>query len=279
MTHYNRINKFNYGAKLIWSYAYGRWLKYVGDSDNAPEYQRLTGKQIGSKYGFIANGLFQSEEEIANSATVKGYKALPGYIKYVDRNGDGIITAAQDQGYVGKSATPKHTGSLNLFGNWKGFDFDLLFSWGLGNVVALTGQYTASGSEGAQDNTSFTKPFYHGGNSPTFLVENSWTPDHTNAEFPRLEITGPSNNNGYSSTFWYRNGNYMRLKTAQIGYNFPKKWLNPAGIEGLRLYVEGYNLLTFSGLTKYNIDPESPAVNNGYYPQQRTYTLGVKLTF
>ena len=149
----------------------------------------------------------------------------------------------------------------------------------MGNVVALTGQYTASGSAGTQDNTSFTKPFYHGGNSPTFLVENSWTPDHTNAEFPRLEITGPSNNNGYSSTFWYRNGNYMRLKTAQIGYNFPKKWLNPAGIEGLRLYVEGYNLLTFSGLTKYNIDPESPAVNNGYYPQQRTYTLGVKLTF
>ena len=140
-----------HGATLIWSYAYGRWLKYVGDSDNAPEYQRLTGKQIGSKYGFIANGLFQSEEEIANSATVKGYKALPGYIKYVDRNGDGIITAAQDQGYVGKSATPKHTGSLNLFGNWKGFDFDLLFSWGLGNVVALTGQYTASGSEGTQD--------------------------------------------------------------------------------------------------------------------------------
>ena len=73
LTHYNHINKFNYGAKLIWSYAYGRWLKYVGDSDNAPEYQRLTGKQIGSKYGFIANGLFQSEEEIANSATVKGY--------------------------------------------------------------------------------------------------------------------------------------------------------------------------------------------------------------
>lgn len=71
------------------------------------------------KIWFYRNGLFQSEEEIANSATVKGYKALPGYIKYVDRNGDGIITAAQDQGYVGKSATPKHTGSLNLFGNGK----------------------------------------------------------------------------------------------------------------------------------------------------------------
>ena len=55
--------------------------------------------------------------------------------------------------------------------------------------------------------------------------------------------------------------------------------LKPLGVEGVRLYVEGYNLLTFSGLTKYNIDPESPSVNNGYYPQQRTYTMGVKVTF
>ena len=166
-----------------------------------------------------------------------------------------------------------------MFANWKGFDIDLLFSWGLGSSVALTGQYTASGSEGVMDNTSYTKPFYHGGNSPVFLLENSWTPENPNAEFPRLEIDNASSNNAFSSTHWYRNGNYMRLKTAQLGYNFPKKWLAPAGIQALRLYVEGYNLLTFSGLTKYNIDPESPAVNNGYYPQQRTYTLGLKVTF
>ena len=86
-------------------------------------------------------------------------------------------------------------------------------------------------------------------------------------------------NNGLASTFWYRNGNYLRIKTAQIGYNFPKKWLSPLGVEALRLYVEGYNLLTFSAVSKYNIDPESPAVNNGHYPQQRTYTLGAKITF
>ncbi len=276
LTHRNHIGNFNYGGKLIWSYAYGRWLKYASDSDNAPEYQRITGKQIGAKYGFMDAGLFKDEADIATSPTVVGYKALPGYIKYVDRNGDGVITAAQDQGYVGKSSTPTHTGSFNLFGDWKGFDFDLLFSWGLGNVVALTGEYSGSG---IQDNTAYTKPFYHGGNSPTYLVEKSWTPDNPNAEFPRLEISGPSNNNGFSSTFWYRSGNYMRLKTAQIGYNFPKQWLTNIGIEGARLYVEGFNLLTFSSLTKYNIDPESPSVNNGYYPQQRTYTLGIKLTF
>lgn len=279
LTHHNRIGKFDYGVKLIWSYAYGRWLKYVGDPENAPEYQRLTGKQIGTKRGFIAKGLFVDEEDIKNSPTIPGKPVRPGYIKYTDRNGDGVITYEQDMGYVGKSATPKHTGSLNLFGSWKGFDFDMLFSWGLGSTVALTGEYTATGSEGIMDNTGYTKPFYHGGNSPVFLVENCWRPDNQNAEFPRLEIDNVSSNNAFSSTLWYRNGDYLRLKTMQIGYNFPKKWLHTTGIQAVRVYVEGYNLLTFSGLTKYNIDPESPAVNNGYYPQQRTYTMGVKLTF
>lgn len=278
-THINKIASFNYGAKLIWSYSYGRWLKYVGDAENTPDYLKLTGKQIGTKKGFLDQGLFQSDEDIANSATIPGSAVLPGYIKYTDRNGDGMITYAQDMGYVGKSSTPTHTGSLNLFGNWKGFDFDVLFSWGLGHDVALTGIYTSSGSEGVMDNTAYTKPFYHGGNSPQFLVENSWTQDNKNAEFPRLSLVTVSSNNAYSSTFWYRNGNYLRMKTAQIGYSFPKKWLNPLGVDGFRIYLEGYNLFTLSGLSKYNIDPESPAVNNGYYPQQRTFSLGVKLSF
>ncbi|MEG0010904.1 MAG: SusC/RagA family protein, partial [Muribaculaceae bacterium] len=170
-------------------------------------------------------------------------------------------------------------GSLDLFGSWKGFDLDLLFSWGLGGQVALTGQYTAAGSEGVQDNTSFTKPFYHGGNSPVSLIENCWTPENTGAEFPRLEVDAVSNNNAYSSTLWYRNGNYLRLKTAQLGYTIPQSLIKRAGIQSLRVYVEGYNLLTLSGLTKYNIDPESPSVNNGYYPQQRTYSFGLKISF
>lgn len=279
LTHHNNIGDFNYGAKVIWSYAYGRWLKFVADSDMAPEYQRITGKQIGAKYGFKDAGLFQTEEEIANAATIKGSKVVPGYIKYVDQNGDGVISADQDQGYFGKSSIPTHTGSLNLFANWKGFDVDMLFSWGLGNVVALTGQYTSYGSVGIQDNTAYTKPFYHGGNAPVSLVENCWTPDNTNAEFARLEIVATSNNNAYSSTFWYRNGDYMRLKSAQLGYSLPKSILQKAGVQQLRFYVEGYNLFTISKLTKYNIDPESPAVNNGYYPQQRTFTFGMKLTF
>lgn len=276
--HNNHIGDFNYGLKWIGTLAKSRWLYYSGDSDNAPDYMKLTGKEVGSQLGFIAEGLFQSQEDIDNSPTVVGYNVLPGYIKYKDRNGDGKITAAQDMGYVGKSAYPKFQSSFNLNGNWKGFDFDVLFQGALGRTVALTGVYTATGSTGIMDNTSFTKLFYHGGNSPVFLAENSWTPTNTNAEFPRLSLVNASNNNGFSSTFWYRSGDYLRLKTFQVGYSLPQKMIKSLGASNLRFYVEGSNILTFSGLTKYNIDPEQPGVNNGYYPQQKTFSFGVNLT-
>lgn len=286
-SHNNRIGKVGYGAKVIFSYAFARWVKYAGDSPNLPEWQRLAGKQVGIKRGMIAEGLFQSWEEINNSPTTP-QKVRPGYIKYKDLNGDGKIVApsagawGDDDGYFGKSHTPKYTGSVNLNANWNGFDFDMLWAFGLDCDVAITGLYTQSGAAhaGVQDHTSFSRPFYEGGNSPIYLVENAWTPENPNAEFPRLEATmSYSNNNGYASTWWYRNGNYMRLKTAQIGYSLNPKWLKKSGITKLRVYAEGYNLLTFSGLNKYNIDPESPAVNNGYYPQQRTYAVGVNLSF
>jgi TonB-linked SusC/RagA family outer membrane protein len=278
ISHNNHIGDFKYGVKWIGSYAKRRWLYYAGDSENTPDYMKLTGKEVGSQLGFISEGLFQSQDEIDNSATVVGYDVLPGYIKYKDRNGDGKITYAQDMGYVGKSAYPKFQSSLDLNGSWKGFDFDVLFQAGFGRTVALTGVYTATGSSGVMDNTSFTKLFYHGGNSPVYLAENSWTEENTDAEFPRLSLVNVSNNNGYSSTFWYRSGDYLRLKTFQIGYSIPQSLVKYLGINNLRFYVEGSNIVTFSELTKYNIDPEQPGVNNGYYPQQKTFSLGVSLT-
>lgn len=281
-THHNKIDKFNYGVKLIWSYAYGRYLYVAGDSENAPDYQRRTGKQIGAKYGFIADGLFQTQEEINNAPypdNSSTKSVLLGNIRYVDRNGDGKITYDGDMGYVGKSNMPTHTGSLDLFGNWNGFDFDVLFSWGLGHDVALTGEYTAAGSVGFMDHTSYTLPFKWYGNSPVYLVENSWTPENPDAKFPRLCATPQNSNDAYASTFWYKSGNYLRMKSFAVGYTLPEKIVRKAGITKLRVFAEGYNLFTVSGLSKYNIDPEAPAVNNGYYPQQRKMSFGVNLTF
>lgn len=273
-THRNNIGDFSYGVSLNGTYTKRRWLKY-GDSPNTPDWLKRTGTEVGAQVGFIAEGLFQSQEEIDNSALLEGKAVRVGDIKYRDINGDGVISYEQDRGLVGKSAYPKFVGGFSLDAAWKGFDLAALFQGALGRDVALTGVY----STGVMDNTSMTRPFYHGGNSPKYLVENSWTPDNPGGEFPRLNLVSSSSNNAYSSTFWYRNGDYLRLKTLQVGYNFPQIGPDSRGLKGLRVYVEGQNLLTFSELTKYNIDPETPGVSNGYYPQQRLFSMGVNMTF
>ncbi len=278
LSHNNIVGEFRYGLRLLGTFVKRKWLYFAGDSENTPDYRKLTGKEVGMQLGYVSEGLFQSQEDIDNSPTVEGYRVLPGYIKYRDLNGDGKITYAQDMAYVGKSPYPKFQTSLNFNGDWRGIDFDILLQAGLGRDVALTGVYTSSGSAGVMDNTAFTKLFYHGGNSPQFLAENSWTPENTNAEFPRLSLVNVSNNNGFASTFWYRSGDYLRLKSFQLGYTLPQQVTRRAGIERCRLFIQGSNMLTLSKLTKYNIDPEQPGVNNGYYPQQKTYSLGVNVT-
>ncbi|MEZ7883719.1 MAG: TonB-dependent receptor [Bacteroidales bacterium] len=274
LDHKNSIGDFSYFVSLKTTYTQRRWLKYT-DSENTPDYLKVTGSEIGSQMGFIALGLFQSEEEIANSALIPGKPVRVGDIKFLDRNGDGKITYEQDRGYVASSSYPKYVLGLSFDGKWKGFDINFLIQSGLGRDVALTGVY----SSGVMDNTSMTKPFYHGGNSPQYLVENSWREDNRNAEFPRLTIVSASSNNAYSSSFWYRNGNYLRLKSAQIGYTIPIKYVKKSGFEDIRVYAEGQNLFTLSQLTKFNIDPEQPGVQNGYYPQQRVFSMGITFTF
>ncbi|GAB6007764.1 SusC/RagA family TonB-linked outer membrane protein [Dysgonomonas reticulitermitis] len=274
LSHTNKIKDFSYKVELTGTYTKRRWLSFP-DAVNTPDYLKLTGKEVGALEGFVALGLYQSKEEIINSAVLPSGRPRPGDIKYLDRNGDGQITYEQDRGYVGKSAYPDFTGGIKFYGEWRGLDISFLWQGALGRDVALTGVYPGVG----MDNSLFTKTFYHSSNTPLYLVENSWTPDNPNAIFPRLSIDLPGNNNAYSSDLWYRSGDYLRLKSLQIGYNIPAKVLRPVGIGQLRVYVEGQNLLTFSDLTKYNIDPEQPGVSNGYYPQQRVFAGGIKLTF
>lgn len=274
LSHSQKIGDFSFKVGLNGTYTERRWLRF-GDSPNTPDWLKLTGKDVGAQVGFIALGLFQSQEEIDNSALIVGKAVRVGDIKYKDINGDGKISYEQDRGYIGKSAYPKFVGGFTFSGEWKGFDISILMQGAAGRDVALTGVY----SGGIMDNTSMTKPFYHSGNSPKFLVENSWREENPTGEFPRLSLVPASSNNAFSSTFWYRNGDYVRVKSMQIGYSMPKKWIKTVGMDNLRVYAEGQNLLTFSKLSKYNIDPEQPGVSNGYYPQQRIISMGVNLTF
>ncbi len=273
LSHENRIGDLFYGAKLNLSWAKTRYLKYQ-DSPNTPDYAKRTGKSPWVMAGLVATGLFQSEEEIDNSAYIEGARPRPGDIKYMDLNGDGVISYAQDRALIGKPNRPELTAGLDLHGSWKGFDMSMLFVAGASCDVSLTGTYYNYND----DNTIFTKPFKAGSNAPVYLVEQAWRPDNTAGTFPRLSINAPNTNNAYASSFWFKDGKYLRMKSFQIGYTIPKIWTSKFGCDNFRLYLEGTNIFTLSGLPD-GIDPERPGVSNGYYPQQRTFMGGISITF
>ena len=264
---------FYYGISGTLTYSKTRWLKYQ-DDPNTVAWRKVVGQTYGALTGWVADGLYRSEEEIDNSPWY-GTRPNVGDIKYVDINGDGEISW-DDRGYFGRSNRPELTFGLNLNFEWNGFDFNAQFTGGALFDVSLTGTYY----NGYDDNTIWTQTFKEGGNSPLFLVQNAYSIDNPNGTFPRLTLggTGHGGDNGLASTFWWRDGKYVRLKSAQLGYTFPSKWMKKLSVEALRIFVEGQNLFTIDGLPE-GIDPESPGVNNGYYPQQRLVMGGISITF
>lgn len=264
---------FQYGVSGTVTWARSIWIIYP-DQPNIPENQKVVGKPLGSVMAWTADGLYRSEEEIDNSAWY-GTRPNVGDIKYVDLNGDGKIDG-DDKGFIGRTNRPELTFGLNLDFAWNGIDFNAQFTGGALFDVSLTGTYY----NGYDDNTIWTQTFKENANSPLFLVENAYSVYNPEGTFPRLTLGTPGHggDNGLASTFWLRDGTYLRLKSAQLGYTFPNRWTSKINIETLRIFVEGQNIFTIDGLPE-GIDPESPGVNNGYYPQQRLLMGGLTITF
>ena len=270
LNHRHHINSFNYGARFTLSYYKNRYLS-VRESANTPDHLKRNGRPLGEKHGLIALGLFQTDEEAQNWPSIFGGNKA-GDIKYMDVNGDGKLTYNEDRAWIAGSNIPQLISGLTLFGDYKGFDFSVMLQGAAKLSYALSGYYPEIG----YDNTEFTTPFFQEGNAPRYLVENMWTPDNPDAKYPRLSDIKVQNNK-WASTMWIVNGDYLRVKTAQIGYTIPKKMVKKLGIESLRVNVSGGNLFTWTAF-KY-LDPEAPDVSNGFYPQQRVYSVGVDVKF
>lgn len=258
------IHKFNYYVKGIGAFAQNKILE---KSEAAQPYNYLyqKGHPIGQFFGYQFDGFFNSYEEIAAAPQQFGLSTLvPGDIRYKDINGDGVINTS-DQTAIGYSTVPEITFSGQFGFSYSGFDLSLMFQ-------GATRVSVYPNNEVGWDNT-------FGCYFPEHY--NRWTPETAStATYPVLKKGSTANtNNYYLSTFWLKDGSYLRLKNLQVGYSFPKKWFKHSPISSLRIYANGFNLLTWTQV-KY-MDPEvDPANDNGYfYPQQKVYNMGLNVSF
>ena len=229
-------------------------------------YRLEEGHRINQARGLIDLGLFKDYDDIRNSPRQSYGAVMPGDIKYKDVNGDGVIDD-NDIVAIGATTRPNFTYGFGFSASWKGIDLSMLFQ-GVGKssyFIDGTSVYMFQGGDGW-------------GNILNELANsNRWKlgeNEDPNADYPRLTY-GPNANNYRKSTFWLKDGSYMRLKTLDIGYSLPKPLVNRAHINTVRIFLVGTNLLTFSKFKLW--DPELGNPNGKIYPLSKTFSLGVSV--
>lgn len=224
------------------------------------------GESVNAFYGFQTNGIFQNVNEVTSYVNTSGTplqpNAVPGDFKWTDINGDGAITD-DDRTFLG-TPLPKYTFGLTLNLDYKGFDL-MLFTQGVAGNKIFQGLRRLDVAN-ANHQTS---------------VLSRWTGEGTSNDYPRLTNSDPNGNFGKFSDFYLENGDYLRFKTVQIGYTLPTSAIEKMGAQKLRLYVTGENILTLTDYTGF--DPEIGGnvmgIDKGYYPQSRSFMLGLNLQF
>ncbi|SKB85203.1 TonB-linked outer membrane protein, SusC/RagA family [Salegentibacter salinarum] len=224
------------------------------------------GYPINSYYALKSDGFFNSEEEIQQSATpIFANSVQPGDIKYVDRNGDGEIDYEGDRFILGNSF-PRYTFGATYAVDWKGLDFSV-FIQGVGKREQwIRGE--------------ITEAFHNNNEGPVFQRHlDRWTPENTDATYPRLTVGSESVNNAARSDFYIADAKYLRIKNVQLGYTLPQSIMSQIGIESTRFYLTGLNLLTFSPLLDKGLDPENIDSNGRVYPVSRVISAGLDINF
>jgi TonB-linked SusC/RagA family outer membrane protein len=260
----NTRQSFRGGLKLdaTFNFTYAA-NKLIQTFENASTFnnpnRRRTGRPYNARFGYRATGFFQSEEEIKASATQFG-ALKPGDIKYEDINSDGKIDG-NDEVFIGKPLEPQMILGLTTNLTWKGFNLNLLWQGAASSTLLLENEAQL--------------PFFNG--AKVFREQlDYWTPENPNAAYPRV-TPSPTTNNSQVSSFWIRDGSYLRLKTLDFGYSFSPAVLSKLNAQTLRVYVSGQNLLTFSKVPF--LDPELASNRARYYFQQKVYTVGLTIGF
>ncbi len=287
----NAATMVNSGLELAASWHdYGHELKYdisanvtipknkvtslgMGETSRVDGFTKtMVGSEVGQFYGYVYEGIFQSQDDIDNRVNDEGLHvnqngAQPGDVAYKDINNDGEITT-DDQQILGSGMAKLQFG-LSFRLEYKGFDLNVATFGAAGYKVLDFVDMTLRGSYGAT-------------NKSVDLL-NAWTPENPSTTVPRVywASTGSITNDMFSSRY-LQNGSYWKISNVELGYNFPDKWFNDV-ISGVRVYVSGQNLATISKYRGYNIDFAGGTFTPGYnycsYPTPMTVMFGVNLSF
>lgn len=260
ITHNNTYGPINLSVGMNFTFARNR-VQFLDEVSGLPDYQQQTNRSISDpNYGgllYRSLGIYHTQAEVDAYPHVLG--AGPGDIKLEDVNGDGVIDA-NDRIRTPYSNIPEIVYGVPINLSWRGLDLNILVQG-----QAHVSQYLLleSGSTGnffAQD------------------AANRWRPGNPEGTFPRVASEMLNSVNGvYQNTYWLKNAAFTRLKNVQLGYNIPKPLLEKFKIQSLRVYLSGFNLLTFDQLK--TIDPEGGSAQGWFYPQQKIYNVGLSARF
>lgn len=251
------VGPFQYMIEASGWYAQNK-IVYNAEAIRLFDYQYATGRPVGQPFGLEALGLFRDQADIAASPRQIFAAVQPGDVKYKDQNGDGIINQ-NDTRPIGNTSVPTLTLSLHSKLQYKGFDLDFLFQGVTGRTAYFGG--------------TLFHAFQNNGQIGPIALDR-WTPETAaTATYPRLSAANNLNNFQYSS-FWQRDGSFIKLRSLELGYTLPTPLLDKVRLTTARVFLNGTNLFSLDRLQGY-IDPE---VNSGY-PALRTVSAGVRIQF
>ena len=267
VNYHQQIREVNFSLGGNFTFARNKIIE-MAEAAGTSEYMRKTGRPINGYYGYKTDGIFKTQEEIDNYAKQEvagvGYVTKPGDIKYVDVDGNGVVDS-NDMTYLGYGNVPEIIYGINGALSWKNLDFSFLFQGAARAQVYLKG--------------GVIQPYFNQGNLPQFWVDEAWTEDNMDARYPRLVNSThnfPGTDISGVQTYLY-DASYLRLKNIEIGYTLPDKWLRPAGISSMRVYVNAQNLFTITDVPQ--IDPENTQQEGWTYPQMKSFNVGLTLQF
>ncbi len=271
ITYNDRIGEVNFWVKGNFTFARNK-VQFQDETVRPFSYQYRTGQRFGQSFGLVADGLYNTWEEVNDAnrpvSIWNSNKIQPGDIRYKDINGDGVVND-DDAVPIGYSNFPEKIFGVSFGGNYRGFDLSVLFQ-GASNVSIAY-------------NRRQNRGFFENSGAVEYLL-NSWSAERYEKglpiDFPRLSENGGYAHNYQSSTYWVRDASYVRLKNVELGYNLPKALLARVGLSATRLYVNANNLYTWSSVFP-GVDPELPTgvTNEEPYPLTRTINFGLNLKF